>query len=319
MAGNYRYILGVDMGVASIGTALVRCSEEGEPLGILDAGVRLFTTPAGGAERRAARQARKTIRRRRQRLHNLAALLRRHGLFPEDDADREEMKGRSLYRLLARAGRGRLQSAFDVGRCLMHLTGHRGAGFLGQMEESGDGETPKKDDRQKTANQYRSLEKRLREANMTLGEFFLERLRRAAETKGRLRRRKNFINDGSLDFAVPRFLVKAEFRRIWEVQSKFFPQMTSELEEEAFSITFKDRPHAPYAVGLCSLDPDSGEPRLPRMSRLADTRRIYEQANNIRLRTAQAVLEPDRQMRDAVVTRCMAGETLTKSAVKKLL
>lgn len=319
MAGNYRYILGVDMGVASIGTALVRCSEEGEPLGILDAGVRLFTTPAGGAERRAARQARKTIRRRRQRLHNLAALLRRHGLFPEDDADREEMKGRSLYRLLARAGRGRLQSAFDVGRCLMHLAGHRGAGFLGQMEESGDGETPKKDDRQKTANQYRSLEKRLREANMTLGEFFLERLRRAAETKGRLRRRKNFINDGSVDFAVPRFLVKAEFRRIWEVQSKFFPQMTSELEEEAFSITFKDRPHAPYAVGLCSLDPDSGEPRLPRMSRLADTRRIYEQANNIRLRTAQAVLEPDRQMRDAVVTRCMAGETLTKTAVKKLL
>ena len=319
MAKNYRYILGVDMGIASIGTALVRCSEEGEPLGILDAGVRLFGVSKGGEERRKARQARKTIRRRRRRLRVLAALLRNHGLFPEDVGAAEELNGRSLYRMWARAGRSRLQSAFEVGRCLMYLAKHRGAGFLGQLEGEDDKEPQKKNDAQKTANLYRSLEKRLRESGMTLGEFFLQRLRCASETGGRIRRRENFINDGSVDFAVPRFLVKAEFRRIWKVQSKFFPQMTPELEAEVYRVMFEDRPHAPYAVGRCSLEPDSGEMRLPRMSRLADTRRIYEQANNLRIRTARAVEAPDRRMRDAVVERCMAGETLTKTAVKNLL
>ena len=43
MAGRYNYALGVDLGIASIGTALVRLNEDGEPCGLLDAGVRIFS------------------------------------------------------------------------------------------------------------------------------------------------------------------------------------------------------------------------------------------------------------------------------------
>ena len=112
---------------------------------------------------------------------------------------------------------------------------------------------------------------------------------RAYFQHGRVRRRKGFVEDGSVDYAVPRFLVRQELRRIWECQRVFYPQLlTEELRQEVTELIFRDRPRAPYAVGLCSLDPDSGERRLPRMHRLAELRRIYEQINNIRFRTATA-------------------------------
>lgn len=317
MAKNYCYRLGIDLGTDSLGTALVRCDADGTPLGILDAGVRLFTISEGAAERRQARQARKVIRRRHQRITTLQSLLHQHGLLPPDGPERARLMRRTPYLLRARAVQRRLESPYEVGRCLLHLARFRGAGFLTQREDA-EGDTPQKD-RQKSADTYRNLEKILKERHMTVGEFFAERLRRADTTKGRVRRRKDFLTDGSVDFAVPRFLVKEEFARIWETQAPFFPQMTDELRKEIYDTIFKDKPHAPYAVGTCSLDPDNGGLRIPRMSRLADTRRIYEQVNNLRIRTRTAEPQFNREMRDALIEKCMKGNTLNKTDIKRIL
>ena len=317
MAKNYRYRLGIDLGTDSLGTALVRCDADGTPLGILDAGVRLFNISEGAAERRQARQARKVIRRRHQRMTNLKSLLHQHGLLPPAGPELARLMRRTPYLLRARAAQRRLESPYEVGRCLLHLARFRGAGFLTQQEDLEE-DTPQKD-RQKSADTYRNLEKILKERHMTVGEFFAERLRRADTTKGRIRRRKDFLTDGSVDFAVPRFLVKEEFARIWETQAPFFPQMTDELRKKIYNTIFKDKPHAPYAVGTCSLDPDNGGLRIPRMSRLADTRRIYEQVNNLRIRTRTAEFQLTREMRDTLVEKCMQGNTLKKSDIKRIL
>lgn len=318
MAGWYNYALGVDLGIASIGTALVRLNEDGEPCGLLDAGVRIFSVAEGGAARRQARQSRKTLRRRRQRLRALTSRLQQAGLLPEEPEALARLLRRSPYALRARAARFRLPSSYALGRCLLHLARFRGAGFLNQLEDGGENDGAKKD-RQKSANAYRLLEQRLRESGQTLGEYLWQR-QGAAEHHGRVRRRQGFVEDGSVDYAVPRFLVRQELRRIWECQRAFYPQLlTEELRQEVTELIFRDRPHAPYAVGLCSLDPDSGERRLPRMHRLAELRRIYEQINNIRFRTATAVHALTRPMRDALAERCLNGERLNRSEIKKIL
>ena len=71
MPKYYRYNLGIDLGIASIGTALVLTDEADNPTKLLDLGVRIFSVPEGAATRRSKRLERKHIRRRRQRIAKL--------------------------------------------------------------------------------------------------------------------------------------------------------------------------------------------------------------------------------------------------------
>ena len=87
MPKYYRYNLGVDLGIASIGTALVLTDEAGNPTKSLDLGVRIFSVPEGAATRRAKRLERKHIRRRRQRIAKLKLFLQQDGLLPTDTND----------------------------------------------------------------------------------------------------------------------------------------------------------------------------------------------------------------------------------------
>ena len=317
VAQQYTYRLGIDIGIASLGTALVQVDENGTPLRLLDAGVRTFAAVSRGAEdRRLKRQQRKTIRRRRQRLHALLVLLRGHDLLPADPVALARLMRRSPYALRARAAVQKLASPHELGRCLLHLAKFRGAGFLHQQEEDKDGNAAK--DRQKSAIAYRELEQRLRESGQTVGQYCQQRLQDAT-VHGRVRRRAAHLSDGSVDFAIPRFLVKKEFFHIWQQQAAHFPQLTDALRQQVYEVIFRDRPHAPYATGLCSLDPDSGEERLPRLSRLAELCRIYQQINNLRLRTRTGILPLTRPQRDALVACCLKGQDLTRTKIKRLL
>ena len=53
MPKYYRYNLGIDLGIASIGTALVLTDEADNPTKLLDLGVRIFSVPEGAATRRS--------------------------------------------------------------------------------------------------------------------------------------------------------------------------------------------------------------------------------------------------------------------------
>lgn len=316
---QYSYALGIDLGISSIGTALLRLHNDGTIAGILDAGVRIFDIPNGAAERRAKRQSRKAIAHRRARLRKLTSYLQDNGLLPTHKEELRALLRRSPYRLRAHGVSFRFNHIYELGRCLLHIAKFRGAGFLTQQEESSelaDGQTPKKQkDSQKSANLYRVLETRIREEKISLGQFFMQRIRNKKE-KGRVRRRTSFIKENLIDYAVPRFLVKEDFHRLWARQSQYYPLLTDSLKDAVYSIIFADRPHAPYANSPCSLNPDSGEMRLPRMHRLAEERRIFEQINNLRYATNRAEYSLSKTMRDTLVAKAMAGETLTKATIK---
>ena len=322
MTQHYKYRLGVDLGIASIGVALVQIDGAGSPRKILDMGVRIFSTPEGAAERRTKRLERKHIRRKRQRLAKVRQVLQEYGLLPTDPASLKLLIRKEPYRLRAMAAVDRVTQMEDLGRCFLHMAKFRGAGFLTQQEEASedraqafgeeDENAPNAQDRQKTASAYRFLEKLVRERKQTLAQFFAGRL----EKRLPVRRRKLLVDTKQIEHAVPRFLVKEEFRRIWAMQSGFYPSLTKELEQTVYKAIFDDAPHAPYAVGNCALEPK--DKRLPRMHRLAEKRRIYEQINNIRYATPEGECFPSRELRDHLVALAYGqGKNLSKTLLKK--
>ena len=85
-------ILGLDVGIASCGWGVI---EIGEPDGVIvAAGARCFDAPLvdktgepKSAQRRAARGARRVIRRRRQRMNQVRKLLHTNGLLPDSTSN----------------------------------------------------------------------------------------------------------------------------------------------------------------------------------------------------------------------------------------
>lgn len=94
------YILGLDLGAASIGWALLAADDGGEPVGVLRSGVRLFEMGSVGtlddfqrgkeespnAARRAARQMRRQHRRKARRRQRILVLMQKYGLLPPGNA-----------------------------------------------------------------------------------------------------------------------------------------------------------------------------------------------------------------------------------------
>ena len=91
-----KYTLGLDLGSASLGWALVELDDSDNPVRLMDAGVRIFDPGVVGgeaeiqkgrdkskaSERRSARQTRKQTYRRSLRQKKLFRLLQEHGLLP---------------------------------------------------------------------------------------------------------------------------------------------------------------------------------------------------------------------------------------------
>lgn len=163
-AGNLNYTLGLDLGIASIGWALVRLGKDGRPAGVERMGSHIFESGTEGnadqgrdasraGPRRMARAQRKLFRRRSLRKRVLLKHLQRAGLIPggpEDLATSERIyallkaldkdlraawepagctdhRARQLlpYRLRA-AACARPLAAHEVGRALYHLAQRRG-------------------------------------------------------------------------------------------------------------------------------------------------------------------------------------------------
>ena len=90
------YILGLDLGIASVGWAVVEIDEEENPIRLIDVGARIFEraeVPKNGnslaAARRQARSARRLIRRRAHRLLRSRRLLKNEGVLQAADFDEQ--------------------------------------------------------------------------------------------------------------------------------------------------------------------------------------------------------------------------------------
>lgn len=327
-----KYRLGLDLGVGSIGSAVIELDNDGNALDIKDAGVRIFEVSEGAEARREKRTARKNLVRCKKRLQLLAKLLYQNGLWvTEDPIGTDRIRSKSPYKIRYDALIERLASPHYVGRAILHLAKHRGAGFVLASEELQNEEVMEEETlKSKKLSSYEKMAKYLKDTNSkTIGEFFYKRIMEGYEKDAqgeilfpqkRIIRQKSYAMEKKIvDYAIPRYLVKDEFHKIWDEQAKYFSQMNKEgLKQQVYDILFYERTVAPFATGKCIYFRD--EDRLLKAHPLSEMRRIYEQVNNIRLETLIGRERLTLEQRDLIVNELLLkGENAGKQKIKKVL
>ena len=128
-----RYSIGLDVGIASVGWAILALDTDERPMGIIDLGSRIFDSaeqPKTGASlalpRREARGSRRRLRRHRHRNERIRQAIVNSGLL-----SKEELDGlysgvqEDIYRLRVRA-LDEPVSRKEFAKILIHLSQRRG-------------------------------------------------------------------------------------------------------------------------------------------------------------------------------------------------
>ncbi len=269
-------ILGLDIGTASIGWALVD-DERGD---VLATGVRIFPEGVdrdqqGGEQaktqtRREKRGQRRQIARRARRKLQLREYLCRRGLLPADPIELEEIIGLNPYPLRQKSLDEKL-TAHEIGRVLLHLNQRRG--FKSNRK------TDKRANEEKgMLAELSGLAKRIENTgSRTLGEylakFAAEEIEPAEGETGTIRNRH-----------TRRDMYETEFEAVWTAQAKHHPGLlTDEVKEEIRRIVFfqRDLYWPKSVVGQCDLEPRLR--RCPLADRAAQRFRIVQEVNNLKI------------------------------------
>ena len=139
------YILGLDIGIASVGWAMVEIDDKENPIRLIDLGVRVFeraevqkTGDSLAMARRLARSVRRLTRRRAHRLLRARRLLKREGVLQAADFDENGLI-KSLPNTpwqLRAAALDRKLTPLEWSSVLLHLIKHRG--YLSQRKNEGE-------------------------------------------------------------------------------------------------------------------------------------------------------------------------------------
>ena len=167
--------LGLDLGISSIGWALIESDNEDEGK-IIDLGIRIFPSgqaikqgkPAGppAKPRREARLSRRTTRRKRARLAKIKKLLRDYNL----ESSFYNKKMINVWELRAKALKEKIPND-DFFRILIHIAKHRGY-MLSLEPDNGDDGDKKDKERKKIKKAISETKKNIEDSNyQTYGEY----------------------------------------------------------------------------------------------------------------------------------------------------
>lgn len=206
---KHPYGIGLDIGIASVGWAVVALNENAEPYGLIRCGSRIFdkaeqpkTGDSLAAPRREARSARRRLRRRSLRKADLYELMEKNGLPGKAEIEQAVQAGHlpDVYALRVQALDGPV-TALDFARILLHL-----------MQRRGFRSNRKADDAQKDGKLLQAIDANTRrmEANRyrTVGEMmyrdpvFAEHKRNKAENYLSTVKRDQIIDEARLVFAA---------------------------------------------------------------------------------------------------------------------
>jgi CRISPR-associated endonuclease Csn1 len=344
------YVLGLDLGVSSLGWAMIEIEGTGESrhaVGLLDAGVRIFEAgtegdveqgkdSSRGAVRREKRQPRRQLWRRQKRARRLFGLLQRVGLLPKSDGREAEHRQAALHALdadltakhiahgdhlahqklpylLRDAAAERRLEPFELGRALYHLAQRRG--YLSNRKGAADD-----DEKQGKVKQGIEAITGAMDEGQTLGQFFAREVNVFAQ---------RWTDSGQPDPKTHRIrrrytareMYRDEFARIRDMQQPHHPQLTAQDWKEIESAIFFQRPlkSQKQLIGRCSLE--RNQRRCPEALSIFQEFRILQAVNHLKVRLpdyTERFLTADERAKlvDALQT---VGEMSLKSKAKKLL
>lgn len=315
------YAIGLDVGIASVGWAIVALDENSRPCGIIDFGSRIFNAaehPKTGASlalpRREARSSRRRLRRHRHRNERIRNLLLATEVITEDqlihlfDGQLED-----IYKLRVKA-LDEPVSASEFARILLHISQRRG--FKSNRKNPSNKEDGKlleavnQNKDRMTACGYR-----------TVGEMYLK-----DEAFAQFKRNKG----GKYLTTVTRDMVEDEVHRIFAAQRALQRTFASEQLERAYldillgQRSFDEGPGAgPYAgnqiermIGKCTFE---DEQRAAKATYSFEYFTLLEKVNHIRLCTTSSSVPLTADQRSLLIKEAHKTENLDYSRIRKLL
>ena len=306
-----KYVLGLDLGSASLGWAMIALNDADNPISLIRSGVRIFEPGVDGTaldieqgkdqskavERRTARLHRRQLRRRAARQRELFQELQKVGLLPVN-ADGGGASSEQRHQLLNEFDRSLISKflnpnddsfaqkplyllrvraldhalePFELGRVLFHLSQRRG--FKSNRKETKKSPKENEDLGQVKADIH-SLELAIQEAGArTLGEYFAGLDPHTEKVRRRWTARKMF---------------EKEFELIWAAQVPHHPIiLTQELHDRVHELLFFQRPISAqkHLVGTCELErgDDKHPPkrRAPWATMAAQRFRMLQKINDL--------------------------------------
>jgi CRISPR-associated endonuclease Csn1 len=305
-----KYVLGIDLGSASLGWGLIALDGADSPTGVLRAGVRIFEPGVDGTaldiqegkdkskavERRTARLHRRQLRRRAYRQGKLFRLLQEHGLLP-----RSESSGS----LTPSEERNAVLTAFDSQLCKKwrasfpasdfaqlplyqlrktalddKLEPHELGRVLYHLSQRRGFKSNRKEGRKESEKELGAVKKGIAElatriestGSRTLGEFFAGL--NPHQTGQNVRR-----------LWTARKMYEDEFSEIWKKQATYYPDILNErLHSDVSRLLFFQRPIAAqsHLIGKCELEGNNHR-RAAWATLEAQQFRILQKVNDLRI------------------------------------
>lgn len=321
------YVLGLDLGPASIGWAAIEVDGKGNPTSLasvkngneslLAIGSRVFEAGVDNLgqgqreepknkKRREQRSIRRNLRRKKARKLKLLGLLRKAGII-EVHTDIGMLQQQDPYELRSR-GLGERLKLSEIGRVILHMARRRG--FKSNRKQ------PEKDsDAGKIKEAIMRLEGTV--GNLTLGQFWYQQRQENIHRPIRNRR-------GNYNWVGQRSQYQQELALIFEKQSQYYPGvLTKNLFDEISKLLFDQirfelsRRKKKRIIGMCSLI--TGQLRCPLSDRIAQEFRLLQKINDLRI-TAQGIeRQLTEEQRLLLYNELMNSKERTFTQIRKLL
>ena len=317
------YAIGLDIGIASVGWAIVALDENEHPCGIIRMGSRIFekaeqpkTGESLAAPRREARSARRRLRRHRHRNERIRYMLIRRNILTQELLDRL-FDGRleDIYALRVRALDEAL-TAEEFARVLLHLSQRRG--FRSNRrnpatQEDGVILNAVNENKQRMAT----------EGYRTVGEMLLKDPRFAEHKRNK---------GGEYIATVARQQTEEEVRAIFAAQRSFgMPFAPEDLEEEYLSILLSQRsfdegpggdspyggPQSEKRLGKCTFFPEL--PRAVKATYSFEYFTLLERVNHIRIQKDGNSRPLTAQEREQLIQLALSVDSPDYARIRKVL
>ena len=319
---KHPYGIGLDIGIASVGWAVVALNENAEPYGLIRCGSRIFdkaeqpkTGESLAAPRREARSTRRRLRRRSLRKADLYELMAQNGLPGRAKIEEAVQAGHlpDIYALRVQALDGPV-TATDFARILLHL-----------MQRRGFRSNRKADDAQKDGKLLQAIDantRRMEENHYrTVGEMmyrdpvFAEHKRNKSENYLSTVRRDQIVEE-----TVQLFAAQRQYGAAWA---------SPEMEAEYLTILTRQRSFAegpggdsPYRgmqkVGPCALEGKS-ERRAPKATFAFEYFTLLQKINHIRIAENGVNRILTAEERQELLSACYRTDKLDFARIRKLL
>ena len=333
------YALGLDIGIDSVGWAILCNNTEGEPIKVENLGVRIFdkaeqpkTGESLAAPRRSARSARRRLRRHRHRLERIRFAIERADILSRDEIQTLYTQGGfavSPYQLRAEA-LDRPLSREETVRVLIHLAQRRGYKSNSTAEAA-------KDEKETGKVKQAIEENRLcmqQHGYRTVGEMMYrdDRFWQTNPDGSRYHQTRNKADD--YRFTIERSAVVDEVHQIFETQRRLHtPWMTEEFEAEYLSILESQRnfdegpgPGSPFhggiaeKVGNCTFEKEPPEPRAAKATYTFEYFKLLQDLNHIRLADSRNFSVPlTQEQREILKKAAMQSASLTYKQIREKL